>query len=252
MSSASNTFISNLEASPIIRTDMFDDDDALLAVARVKPEDVISGDDPLALAYAQFRANVYIDQTGMLDRKFRRPDGGEHDDDDVRSLHLVGLENRGDNTAAVIAAMRLIRKGEDRSDELPIEEFFAGELDDLVIGNGSFEVSRWIARHDDKRYQLLARAAITNTGLAHAVRHDWGPCLAIVEPLVARSISRSTGGAVTEIAPPRLVEKYNDINMGIQVDLTKFAAHVGAATLGRLYITEVNQPKVFWRHSDEK
>lgn len=230
---------------------MFSDDDEALAVVRVKAEDVINGSDPIALAYSQFRANVYIDQTGMLDPSCRRPDGGEHDEDDLRSLHLVGVENRGDNTAAVVASMRLIYKSDSHSKPLPIEDFFDGEIDGLLVGKGSFEVSRWISRHDRRLYQHLVRAAITNTGLAHAVMHDWGPCLAVVEPQVARSINQATGGAVTEVTPPRLVEKYNDINMGIRVNLARFAAHVGAEALDRLYITQDNVPNVFWRYSDE-
>lgn len=255
MSSAHNKFISDEQAIPIVETGIFNGDpDAKLAVVRLEPEDVLTGNDPIAHGYSQFRANVYIDQTGMLDPKHRRPDGGESDSDDIRSYHLAGVENLGNGLAAIIASMRLIRKTEEYPAVLPIEEFFEGELDDIAAGSGSFEVSRWIARarDSDRRTQLLTRLAVTNTGLAHAVRHNWGPCLAVVEPAVARTINRSTGAAARQIAPPRLVEKYNDTNMGIEVDLGMFARHVGQEALNSLYITESGVPNVFWRHSDEQ
>lgn len=252
VSSAHNKFISNQEAIPVIRTDIFDgDDNALLAIARVDTEDVIAGSHPIALGYSQLRANVYIDQTGMIDPIHRRPDGGEHDDDDLRSLHLVGLENLRDGAAAVIASMRLIQKSVDHPAKLPIEDLFAEEFSGRELGYGSFEVSRWIARHDNTRYQLLSKAAVTNTGLAHAVEHNWGPCFAIVEPRVARTVNRSTGGAVSQVTAPRLIAEYNDVNLGIHVDLPTFAAHVGVDALRRLRITRSYEPNIFLRRSDE-
>ena len=61
MSSAANRFISNEQAIPVIETDIFrGNSDMPLAITRLNTEDVMSGGDPVALAYTQLRANVYI------------------------------------------------------------------------------------------------------------------------------------------------------------------------------------------------
>lgn len=237
---------------PIISTDAFrEQDDALLAIARVGAEDVIFGASPTAHGYSQLRANVYIDQTGFLTPAYRQPDGGEHDSDDMRSVHFVGLENRGNGTAAVVGAMRLIHKSETHPRPLPIEEFFDGEVGNLVDAPGSFEVSRYILSNPNRRRQALTKQAIMGVGLAHAVKHEWGPCVAVVSPDVARGIRQHGEVPITEITQPKVVEKYKDVNVGIQIDVGGFRQRVGEAAVGKMYLQD-NGLYIFWRQHNER
>lgn len=152
--------------------------------------------------------------------------------------------------AAVVGAMRLIHKSETHPRSLPIEDFFDGEIGGLAADIGSLEVSRYILRSENKRHQALTRGAIMGVGLAHAVKHEWGPCVAVVAPEVARSIRRS-GVPIREITQPKVIEKYKDVNVGIQIDVGKFRERVGKSTLNDMYIQD-NGLYVFWRQEDEK
>lgn len=231
-------FISNQEAIPVIETDIFEKNKGNpLAIARVRTEDVLSGDNPVALGYSQLRANVYIDQTGMLDSSYRREDGGEDDVDDGRSIHFVGLEDRGNGTAAVTAAMRLIYKSFEHSEALPIEELFAKELEGTSAPSGSFEVSRYISKNENRRHAILSKLAIIGSGLAHAVEHQWGPCFAVVEPPIESDLDR-LGVPVVRIAEPRYIPEYNDINVGIEINLTEHTRRLGARVVKSLYIED--------------
>ncbi|MGE5327753.1 MAG: hypothetical protein ACM3KH_00285, partial [Thiobacillus sp.] len=87
MSSASNKFISNEQAVPIIDSEVFKGhENNRFALGVFGPDDVISyTPGSLAEAYLKLRANVYVDQTGMLSEQTKRVDGTELDGDDERS-----------------------------------------------------------------------------------------------------------------------------------------------------------------------
>ena len=236
MSSAHNMFISNKEAIPVIKTDIFEESDGMpLAITRVSTEDMLRGDNPIALGYAQLRANVYIDQTRMISESYRRADGGEDDADDLRSLHYVGLEDRGNGEAAVIASMRLIHQTDETP--LPINELFEDELRGKNVGPGAFEVSRYIAKSEIRRNSIMSKAAITGVGLSHAIENGWGPCLAVVESPIEADLARM-GVPVERIADPKFIEEYNDTNVGIEIDLPEFANRIGHEALKTMYIEE--------------
>ncbi len=238
ISVAHNSFISNQEAIPIVETGVFERSGGLpLAIARIRAEDVISGDDAVALGYAQLRANVYIDQTNILDPSSRRADGGESDADDHRSVHLVGLEDRGDGKAAVVASMRLIHKTHETPEDLPFEGVFAEDLAGKDITKGSFEVSRYIAKNDNRRRVIMSKIAIVGSGLAHAVKNGWGPSFAVVEPSIESDLTR-IGVPVSRVTEPRFIEMYDDVNVGIEIDLQGYAAKLGEAAIKDMYVKE--------------
>ncbi len=236
MSSARNRFIPNNVAIPVINSNLFDSSTSgVLAVARLDTEDVLYGDSPLANGYRRLRANVYIDQTGMLEESARAENGGEYDADDSRSIHFVGLEDLGDGRVAVVGSMRLIYKSEDRPENLPIEDLFAADIKDFNIGLNSYEPSRFISRNENKRHAIQIRMGLLGASVSHAVHNNWGTCVAVVEPEVERLL-RFSGAPITRITEPRLIEEYNDINIGVDIDIPTFAQVLGTPTLQRLFL----------------
>lgn len=231
-----NKFISNEQAVPVIESNIFVSDPnrrfALTVIG--KGETPESGNEDVFDAYLRLRANVYIDQTQMLEAELRRADQTEMDHDDARSLHIAVVENRSPirdtlrndlSRTAVVGAMRVIEKEEGRDDKLPIEEFFGEELDE-VTPVGSVEISRYIIRHENMGHTKMIRSLMHATALAYIVQNDLGPTLAVVEPELERSLQKQ-GVPITRIAEPKIVPKYNDTNLGIRIHTDRYADQFG-------------------------
>ena len=235
--SVNNKFISNEQAIPVIDTDVFTiEPERRFALAVLGKGNVPEpGNEDIFRAYLRLRANVYIDQTGMLEPELRMEDQTEMDKDDARSLHIAVLENkslyrdtvRNDlSKTAIVGAMRVIEKEEGRDDRLPIEEFFEEELGGLVTPVGSNEISRYIVRHESSRHKKVIRDLMHATALAYIVKNNLGPTLAVVEPELEDNLQKQ-GVPMTRIAAPKLVPKYNDLNLGIEIDTDKYANQFG-------------------------
>lgn len=244
MSSANNRFISNEEAVPVIKTDLFaGHEDSRFAIA-VYNSDLINNypSDVIQQAYLRFRKNVYVDQTGMLDKDVVRGDGIEIDVDDERSTHFVVIENLL-GKVAVFACMRLITKNFE-SDVLPIEDFFPEAFLDPAV-DGSVEVSRFIVRHNNARVGLDARSKLVLTSLAHVAEHNLGPIFGVVEPEFERGIL-GMRLPIRRIAESKLVLEYNDENLGIEIMKDKIVRNLGTEAIMQSYVP-VGEVK-YWGH----
>lgn len=234
MSSASNKFVPNKEVVPIINSTIFEGDNinSRFAIGLISSDDVLkSKPGSISEAYLKLRANVYIDQTGMLDISDKRESGIEFDDDDERSSHFVVLENKL-GSMAVFACMRLIEKINDKP--LPIEEFFP-ESFELPAIEKSIEVSRFIVRHDDRRQSRLAKCGLMTAGLAYTYKENLGPILGVVEPSFEKDL-RIMKLPVKRIAEPKMIEEYNDKNLGIEIDKSNFRELLGSSNVDNMTI----------------
>jgi len=236
MSSAANKFISNEEAVPVFDSDIFTGhEDSRFALAVLGPDEVVSyKPGSLAEAYLKLRANVYVDQTGMLEGEVKRNDGTELDADDERSTHFVVCENRI-GKAAVVACMRLIEKTDSR-DILPIEDFFPDAFE-VPAPTKSIEVSRFIVREDEAKLARLAKIELITAGLAHAVIHQLGPIYGVAEPMFERDL-RLMRMPIRRIADPKLVPEYNDDNLGFEIDKAGLVQRIGEFAVKRMTIPE--------------
>lgn len=237
MSSASNKFISNREVAPVIDCGVFENEsNSRFAIGVYSPEDVLNYDsNPILKAYLQLRANVYIDQTKMLEDSYKRIDGTEIDENDERSAHFVVLENMM-GKAAIFACMRLIEKTRENDAILPIEEFFPEiPLFSNPAPVSSVEVSRFIVRHENPSSNMQAKKQLINTGMAHLSTKDLGPVYAVVEPEFERSIKMARV-STNRIAEPKIVPEYNDVNLGIEIDRLAFESRVGKEALMALHL----------------
>jgi N-acyl-L-homoserine lactone synthetase len=235
MASAGNKHITNEAAVPVVESDIFvGHENKRYATCVFSAEDVLNyKSNSIIKAYLRLRANVYVDQTGMLEDHAKQSDGTELDIDDERSTHFVVLENRM-GRVAVFACMRFIEKTADKNSELPIEEFFPDAFSEKSPQN-SIEVSRFIARHDEARQCLLAKRELMTAGLAHALEYNLGPVFGVVEPGFEKAL-KLMGVPTRRIAEPVLVPEYNDENLGLEVDTYGFRDKVGQEAIDRMTV----------------
>lgn len=260
--SVNNKFISNKEAIPVIETDVFSiQPDRRFALTVLGKGNIpAQGNEDIFNAYLRLRANVYIDQTGMLEPELRQEDQTESDKDDARSLHIAVLENQSSyaettrnnlSRVAVVGAMRVIEKEQGNDDRLPIEDFFEKELNGFVTEVGSNEISRYIVRHENPRHKKVVRDLMHATALAYIVQNNLGPTLAVVEPELEQTLQKQ-GVPFTRIADPKLVPKYNDLNLGIQIHTDLYADQFGRDIINGMNTSPLNY--AFWgdlEHEDQ-
>lgn len=229
-----NRFIPNVEAAPLVETDIFDGNKekqfALVAFGLGLREN-----DELFTSYLKLRSNVYVHQTGILSPDVIRDDGTEIDKDDERSSHFLVLENRLGATAAV-GCIRLIEKSEMHPKPLPIETFFPEVFKDNTPGAKSVEVSRFISCLNDKPHQLTAILELFRSGLARIKQEDLGPVFAIVEEELEKSLGY-LGAPPKRLADPEWVEKYNSSNVGIEIDTAAMVTALDPAAINSLDVS---------------
>lgn len=189
------------------------------------------------LAYHHLRANVYVQQTQMISEEYIASDGGEYDNDDVRSIHMAVLENCGDKQR-LVGSMRLISRGEDM--QLPVEKFFPDMFAENPAPASSCEVSRYIVRHEDRGAMDDISWALFQRSIAAAVTHDMGPMYAVIDESLARRM-RLKRVPITELAPPTRVEEYNSTSLPVVVDIELLAQRLEARTPGILPEMIANQ-----------
>lgn len=229
MTIVSNSAKTNQEAVPQIDGNVFVDNiESRFAIAVFDGNDVVS-DKPIDLirAYLQLRANVYIDQIGVLDAEHRRSDGAEIDEDDERSTHFVLLENRlAIGKIAVFGCMRFIEKNSENNAKLPIETFFPENFEQPVE-NGGVEVSRFIVRHDEPRQRGRAKINLIRTGSAYLLRNNFSPIYSTIETNFERDL-RSVGVPIENITESKYLEEYGKTwNHGTQFDVEGLRKLIG-------------------------
>ena len=136
-------------------------------------------------AVAELRGNVYVKECKYLPPESLDDYGREADDDDGRSIHWAVVERLDGESIRVPGSMRLIIGGE--ANPLPIEEHFS-ELFSQPLTEGAAEVSRFIARHEDKDYTQHAVAlALIRSVVMYAVEHSIDDFYCLIEyPLMRR------------------------------------------------------------------
>jgi len=192
--------------------------------------EILPGLDEEYLGYLRLRANVYARQTRMIPLEAVKEDGTETDEDDARSIHWAVFERAepgpsGLSQARVVGAIRAIIKNEERSEPLPIEDFFREELD-LNLGIGAVEVSRYIARHEDKRVQNVLNDPLFRSVVSYVTVHELGPTYGVVEEDVEKKL-KDLHVPIARIADPKYVREYSADNLGIEVYIDKMASFWG-------------------------
>ena len=247
MSRVNYKLISNKEAVPVFKSNIFSKhkDKQFVAIPLgfgVYPKGC---DKNLFLNYLRLRKNVYVNQTGMLDEDVVLSDNTEVDDDDHRSFHMVVAENQGDGSVAIIACQRLITKQDGK--QLPIEAFFPEAFYHTQHSEYSIEVSRYISRAKKGygyNFQVLSIMAkmMMNYVSQHNIKHIYG----VIEEDLEKAFKKAKL-PFKRIAEPKIVEEYNDYNLGIEINIKKYNFLLNLFALPKIkdiFIDENQQ--IFW------
>jgi N-acyl-L-homoserine lactone synthetase len=189
-------------------------------------------------AARELRARVYIDEKGFLTEAERDEHGLESDADDARAVHFAVVENQGEAAPPlVVGTSRLILKvgsADDGDNRLPVEKYFPEVFDGSPAPDRSVEVSRFIARHPDKRTQRLISLSLMRAMVDWTRTHLHRPGYAIVEESLA-SMLDAMDLPYTKLADPKLLPRYQTENMPIQLEPDEILRrsrpdlHVGSA-----------------------
>ena len=133
------------------------------------------------------RANVYIDEKGYLPLDKRLSNGTEQDIDDLRSTHIVALENMKPGIVNVIGTTRLIHKSS-KNEFLPVEELFSEKFPKPLAKNSS-EVSRFISRHNQKTIRSLTSLLLIKSLITEAQKSNSSDVYGIVESYFPKILS---------------------------------------------------------------
>lgn len=213
---------------PTISSEVFmGHDEARFAIGMLATgNNVLPGRESELEGYLRLRANVYAFQTRMISPELVQEDGTETDEDDGRSVHWALFEQGFEKgTARVIGSIRTIIKTNDDPRPLPIEDFFP-EVFTAPAPIGSVEVSRYIARHENKRVQRLLSEPLFNAVVGYVTSRELGPTFGVVEEAVERRL-RLGAVPLRRIALPKYVPQYADDNLGIEVFIPEMARALG-------------------------
>ncbi len=210
-------------------------DEKRFAITTLNPHSHASNESTLPYAYHKFRADVYIDQLGILDDGARTMDGVELDEDDERAQHFIVVENKL-GSAALIACMRLITK-EEEAGLLPVESVFSDIHRDAPAEVGSVEVSRFITRHDNSSERAEARTMMLASALAYVDHHNLGPAYAIIEPELERHLL-AIGVPLERLSEYRWLNEYGSDNASVRIDTLEMTRRFGGEAVGRSLLLE--------------
>lgn len=247
MSRVNYKLISNKKAVPVFKSNLFSKhkDRRFVAISLgfgLYPKDC---DERLFFNYLRLRKNVYVDQTGMLDNSVVLDDNTEVDDDDDRSLHIVVVENRGGNRVAVVGCQRLIIRQDNRP--LPVEVFYPEIFSHGSRNNDSAEVSRYISRVEKGygyNYEILSVMAKIMLSYAsqHKIRHIYG----VIEEELEQAFKKARF-PFRRIADPKIVEEYNDYNLGIEIDIRKYSFLLKFFVMPKIeHVFDADGRMIFW------
>lgn len=216
--SSSRNDRNNTEVVPEFTSEIFyGNEEKRYELAIFSPDDIMSYQPgSLEEKYLQLRANVYIKQSGFLDKDSMRDDGTELDEYDKYSTHFAMIENRLMGNAALFACARIIPKSVKTGFNLPIEDYFPEAFIEPAQ-DGDFEISRFIARHSDSSVAYFSKLIIMAAGIAHSEDNELKKMFGVVNPTFSRLL-KIMGIPIDEKTKAKLLEKYNDKNVGIEID----------------------------------
>lgn len=161
-------------------------------------------------AIAQFRANVYVHQLAFLPPESVDAQGRETDIDDKRSTQFMIIENATTDTEPrVVGSGRLIHK-RTAEDTLPIEGYFPEVFKDNPIEPTAVEVSRFIARHENKQVQRFISLSAIRAMNLEITSNDFPGTYCMIEKPLLRLLSK-IGLSLDVLGEPKDIEELGGI-----------------------------------------
>lgn len=168
---------------------------------------------------SRLRAKVYVDEMHFLTSEHLDTFGRESDQDDARSAHFAVIENaslENNNSARVVGSARLILKGE--SDKaLPIESYFPEIFNGNPLKAKSIEVSRFIARHENRQTQHTIALSLIRAMTLYSVASNVKAAYCIIEaPLL--NLLTSIGIPIEMLGGSKDIEEYGGVLSPVKIN----------------------------------
>ena len=180
-------------------------------------------------ALSKFRAEVYVHELEFLPEEVLDDSGRELDEDDGRSINFAVVEKANEK---VVGSGRIIMK-DTETPVLPIEHYFPELFEENPIKIGSAEISRFIAKHEDKLTQhkisLSVIRAMTYGLLNNGVEEAY--CI-IEKPLV--DMLSYIGIPMEVLAEPKDVPEYGGTLYPIKIAANEILSSVKTDKSGKL------------------
>lgn len=168
---------------------------------------------------SRLRAKVYVDEMHFLTPEHLDTFGRESDQDDARSAHFAVIENaslENNNSARVVGSARLILKGEnDRT--LPIENYFPEIFNGNPLEAKSIEVSRFIARHENRQTQHTIALALIRAMTHYSIDANLKEAYCIIEtPLL--NLLTSIGVPIEMLGGSKEIDEYGGVLFPVRIN----------------------------------
>jgi N-acyl-L-homoserine lactone synthetase len=158
---------------------------------------------------AKFRAKVYVDDLKFLSKDHKDQFGREFDQDDIRSVQFAVVENEtasNKNQARIVGSSRVIIKG-DQTQPLPIEKYFPELFNNNPLDDTAVEISRFIARHEDKKVQHTISLALIRAMTHYTVNTKASADYCMIEVPLMKLLT-SIGIPLTQLGEEKQIDEY--------------------------------------------
>jgi N-acyl-L-homoserine lactone synthetase len=184
------------------------------------------------------RAKVYVEDMKFLTRSALDSYGYETDNDDDRSVHFAVAEQSIDGSEArITGTSRMILKRDD-NDYLPIEKSFPEIFNKNPAPNGCLEVSRFIARHEERYLQHVVNLSLIRAMTHYSLNRDTPKVYFVIEQELWDLLDY-IGLPMTQLSDLKLIEGYGDtFNMAVEIDPRRIIDAVRTDKTGKLLLTQ--------------
>lgn len=168
---------------------------------------------------SRLRAKVYVDEMHFLSSEHLDTFGRESDLDDARSAHFAVIENaspENNNSARIVGSARLILKGENDK-TLPIENYFPEIFKADPLESKSIEVSRFIARHENRQTQHTIALSLIRAMTHYSVASNVKAAYCIIEtPLL--NLLTSIGIPIEMLGGSKDIDEYGGVLFPVKIN----------------------------------
>lgn len=179
----------------------------------------VPGSEEAYRRFLELRREIYVDEAGFLAAE-HGSDGRETDEDDARSLAFAVVEECA-GELRIRAALRLIVKGRATravtDDRLPVERYWPEVFGSSPAPEPSVEVSRLIARHEDRAAQHASVLELYAAVLAFLDEAGIRSAYGLIDPVLERLLRLSL--TATRIGERRWIGAYRSHNVAIVIEV---------------------------------
>ena len=194
---------------------------------------------------SRLRAKVYVDEMHFLTAENLDTFGRESDQDDARSAHFAVIENassQNSGSARVVGSARLILKGTNNK-SLPIESYFPEVFEGNPLEDGSIEVSRFIARHENRQTQHTIALALIRAMTHYSIDANLKSAYCIIEtPLL--NLLTSIGVPIEMLGGSKEIDEYGGVLFPVKINPYEIIDSIRQDMTGKIALKRFFQEEI--------